>query len=192
MRRDRTRLGHLNVEQLEPRHLLSSGPRITEFMARNDSTLDDEDFLIVAELIVAGEKTLQPRFYPEPTPGADNGVGVAGFVKDTRFSVDRGFYDTPFQVEITSETPAAVIRYTTDGSPPSESHGTIYTEPILVNTTTNLRAIAFKEDYLLTNVDTHTTAKTSNSRCRWKSSIPTSQARTIKPMRESNRIPTIG
>ena len=40
-------------------------------------------------------------------------------VKDARFSVDRGFFSAPFQVEITTETPGAVIRYTRDGSGPA-------------------------------------------------------------------------
>ena len=33
------------------------------------------------------------RFFDSPTPGAANSDGVLGFVEDTKFSTDRGFYD---------------------------------------------------------------------------------------------------
>jgi len=42
-------------------------------------------------------------------------------VKDTRFSVKRGFYDAPFAVVISSDTPGASIRCTLDGSDPRTS-----------------------------------------------------------------------
>ena len=47
-----------------------------------------------------------------------NNEGIAGFVADTKFSIDRGFYDEAFEVEITSATPAAEIYYTRNGDPP--------------------------------------------------------------------------
>ena len=142
-------------DQLDSLNLSASGENILAIQGLNTSA-NDADFLIVPELIAAAEKTLRPRFFPSPTPGTENNAGVAGFVKDTRFSVDRGFYDAPFHVQISSQTAGAEIRYTTDGTPPNETHGVIYTAPILVDTTTNLRAVAYKEDYLATNVDTQT------------------------------------
>ena len=95
-------------------------------------------------------------YMPAPTPGTNNGVGTLGFVGDTQFSVDRGFFDAPFQVAITTDTPAATIRYTLDGTPPSETVGTLYTGPITIGTTTTLRAIAYKPGFTSTNVDTQT------------------------------------
>ena len=96
-------------------------------------------------------------YFGSPTPGAvNNSTPYPGVVKDTNFSIDRGFYDAPFQVAITSDTPTATIRYTTDGSWPSTTNGTIYTGPIDITTTTTLRAIAYQSGWLSTNVDTHT------------------------------------
>ena len=63
-------------------------------------------------------------------------------VADTKFEPRRGFYDAPFSVTITSATPGAEIRFTTDGSAPTASEGTVYTGPISVTTTTVVRAIA--------------------------------------------------
>lgn len=99
-----------------------------------------------------------PVFFDTPTPGSANGSGAPGVVKDTNFSVDRGFYDVPFSLTITSDTVGATIRYTTDGSLPSLSNGTTYTTPINITGTTNVRAIAYLEaqNFIPTNVDTQT------------------------------------
>ena len=52
-------------------------------------------------------------------PGRTHSVG------DTKFSHDRGFYETPFEVTLTTDTPGATIVYTTDGGKPSVSHGIV-------------------------------------------------------------------
>ena len=73
----------------------------------------------------------------------------------SKFSHDRGFYETPFEVILTTDTPGATIVYTTDGSKPSVSHG-IVGNKVLVAKTTVLRAMAHKPGATRTNVDTHT------------------------------------
>ena len=96
-------------------------------------------------------------FFDPPTPGGSNSaLAFDGLVEDTAFSHDRGFYDAAFDLEITSATADAEIRYTLDGSKPSPSHGTIYSGPITISGTTTLRAIATKADFRSSNVDTHT------------------------------------
>ena len=95
-------------------------------------------------------------FHLDPTPGAENNASFEGFVEDTSFSVDRGFYDSPISLEITTETTGASIRYTTNGTPPSSTQGILYTGPINIDETTIIRALAFKANCQPTNVDTHT------------------------------------
>ena len=105
-------------------------------------------------------------YFSQPSPGSANPpASVLGFVADTQFSVDRGFYDDPFTVEISSATPGASIVYTIDGSWPSETNGIIFrasdgTTPPLATVniarTTCLRAMAFKDGFEPTNVDSHT------------------------------------
>ncbi|MFC1635193.1 lamin tail domain-containing protein [Planctomycetota bacterium] len=96
-------------------------------------------------------------YFEDPTPRAPNAATCLGdVVADTKFSHDRGFYDAPFAVTITTETEGATIRYSIDGSTPTESHGRTYTGPINISTTTCLRAMAYKRDLLSTNVDTQT------------------------------------
>ncbi|MBN2272523.1 MAG: chitobiase/beta-hexosaminidase C-terminal domain-containing protein, partial [Sedimentisphaerales bacterium] len=107
----------------------------------------------------------QVGFLLTPTPGTrifDRYQGAAnsgvydGVVADTKFNHNRGFYYEPFSVTITCETPGATIRYTTDGSEPTTSHGTIGGEPVPIATTTCLRAIACKDGWLSTNIDAQT------------------------------------
>ena len=93
-------------------------------------------------------------YFKKPTPGSVNATGFIAVVADTKFSHDRGFYDTPFTLSITTETTHAVVRYTTNGVPPSATNGLIYTGPILISGTTTLRAAAFLNGYLPSNVDT--------------------------------------
>jgi LruC domain-containing protein len=54
-----------------------------------------------------------------------------------------GTYTSPQTVAISSTTPNAVIRYTTDGTTPTKTTGTVYTTPIAVSTTTTINAIAY-------------------------------------------------
>lgn len=56
-----------------------------------------------------------------------------------------GFFYDPQTVSITCETEDAVIRYTTDGSEPTET-STTYTEPFQVSATTTIKAKAWKTD----------------------------------------------
>jgi len=97
-------------------------------------------------------------YFLTPTPGEFNDGPFLGFVSDTEFSHDRGFYDQLIQVVITCDTPGAVIRYNTspNGVAPTADTGEIYDGPITINGTTCLRAAAFKEGYLSSNVDTQT------------------------------------
>ncbi|MDF1785362.1 MAG: CotH kinase family protein [Verrucomicrobiales bacterium] len=77
-------------------------------------------------------------------------------VADTKFSVDRGHFTVPFQLEITSATEGATIRYTKDGSVPSLFGGQTYKEPIKIDQTTIIRAMASKQGLEPSNLDTQT------------------------------------
>ncbi len=92
-----------------------------------------------------------------PTPGAlnDETVFWAGLVSAVEFSLESGFYDQPFMLELVTSTPGAVIRYTTDGSEATESNGLLYTTPVAIKTSTSIRAAAFKPNFLPSYVDTH-------------------------------------
>ena len=104
-------------------------------------------------------------YFLTPTPNARNSTDTAaGMVADIQFSFTRGFYDEPFTTVAASQTPGATIVYTTDGSEPTLTNGTRVTSSgqdtpsasVEVDTTTVVRAFAFKSGLLPARVDTHT------------------------------------
>jgi len=100
--------------------------------------------------------SLDEHCFLEPTPGAANTSDPWLLVENTSFNYDGGFYDAPFDLTISTDTFGATIYYTTDGSKPSETNGTLYDSPITISTTTVVRAKAYKEYYASSIVDTHT------------------------------------
>jgi hypothetical protein len=95
--------------------------------------------------------------FTNPTPGAANDDAMfCAFVDDPQVSVERGFYDAPFTVAVSTTTPGATLRYTVDGSAPTDTHGTVYSGPIPVNTTTVLRVAGFKPTYNPSTIIAHT------------------------------------
>ncbi len=65
-------------------------------------------------------------------------------VKTPIFNPEEGTFSDYISVEIYSATANATITYTTDGSTPTQNHGTIYTKPITIYKTTTIKAIAYK------------------------------------------------
>ncbi|HAN83955.1 MAG TPA: hypothetical protein DCQ59_12080, partial [Verrucomicrobiales bacterium] len=135
---------------------LVTGTNILAIQGLNSSA-GSSDAIFVPELTGVFKDTtnLKEGFFASPSPGGANGIRYEGLVSDTSFSVDRGVYDTAFDLIITTKTEGAEIRYTTDGTPPNENSGKIYTSPISITGTTVVRALAHKPGFQSTNVDTH-------------------------------------
>lgn len=68
---------------------------------------------------------------------------VVNVVETPVIAPNAGTYYEPFDATITCATVDAVIRYTTDGTEPTET-STVYTDPITISTTTTLKAKAWK------------------------------------------------
>jgi hypothetical protein len=73
-------------------------------------------------------------------------------VADPTFNPAAGDYTSTQSVSITTTTSGALIRYTTDGSVPSETAGTLYSGPVSVSSTATLKAIAYKSGLSDSNV----------------------------------------
>ncbi len=84
------------------------------------------------------------------------GAAEAEVVQNVEYSVEHGFYDTPFQLTLTTPTQAAQIRFTLDGSTPKSNTGIVYVGPLTIAGTTVVRAAAFKANYQDPNVVTKT------------------------------------
>jgi hypothetical protein len=78
---------------------------------------------------------------------ASTAAAQAGTVAAPAFSPAAGTYASAQAVTITSTTSGAVIRYTTDGSTPSETAGTLYSSAVKIRANTVLTAIACKGDF---------------------------------------------
>lgn len=102
------------------------------------------------------DKNGETGYLIEPTPGSLNSSHYEEFVSDTKFNMDRGYYDSPFELIISTQTKDADIYYTLDSSTPSETNGIKYSGPIKIDRTTVLKAVAYKDSMLPTDVDTQT------------------------------------
>lgn len=72
------------------------------------------------------------------------------------------FTDTQ-DVAISCTTPSSTIRYTTDGSIPTSSHGTLYSGTITISSSTTIKAIAYKSGYTDSDVAQATYTKSAPS-----------------------------
>ncbi|MGB7723152.1 MAG: chitobiase/beta-hexosaminidase C-terminal domain-containing protein, partial [Bryobacteraceae bacterium] len=81
---------------------------------------------------------------------ASNGVSfsVTMPVATLTFSPAAGTYTSVQSVTLSTTTGGATIRYTTDGSTPSETVGTVYSGPVAVNGSETLQAMAYKSLWL--------------------------------------------
>lgn len=103
-----------------------------------------------------GERPFKRAYYTIPTPRRINSGNISynGRIPPPTVSQPRGFYTKPFQVELTTEQPNSIIRYTLDGSTPTEeSH--IYNYPLTISQTSILRTRAFHPDYLPSKVSSY-------------------------------------
>ena len=83
----------------------------------------------------------ETRFFESPTPGAANLTGFTG----VRFSPQGGvFSEASVNVQLSTESENAVIRYTTDGSQPTEQSA-LFTDPFRVTESTTVAATTFVE-----------------------------------------------
>ncbi len=103
-------------------------------------------------------------YFETPTPGAPNeGVPLTALAAEPVFSVERGFFDTPFDLVLSTATEGASIWYTTDGSVPHPDNlaTEVYTDPLRVEgmpdrAALTLRAVARRDGVVPSRVVTST------------------------------------
>ena len=134
--------------------LLQDGRNVLAIHALNDDKTNGE-FLLLPELAAASAVGV-PQYFTTPTPWTFNVEGAQGLVSDVWFSHNRGFYNSAFDLILSTEMSSAEIRYTTDGSLPTITHGSVYAGPIHINKTSTIRAVAVKPGYFDSDVETHT------------------------------------
>lgn len=103
-------------------------------------------------------------FLTTSSPNAPNGELAAEVVNEVVFDKPRGFYHARFDLTLSATVPGSAIRYTTNGSKPSASSGSIYTGPIPITPETGsrtrgtrrIRALAVHPAAAISPVTTHT------------------------------------
>jgi regulation of enolase protein 1 (concanavalin A-like superfamily) len=136
------------------RDLLRDGHNVLAIQGFNDAPANGA-FLLAAELTAATDEAT-PQYFVAPTPGRPNDSGQLALLAEPQFSHARGLCDQAFLLTLSSDTLGVTIRYTTDGSAPTATSGSVYAGPIPVSTTTCIRAAAFRPGYQASAVQTHT------------------------------------
>ena len=110
-------------------------------------------------------------FMATPTPGVANFAGFAGITVTPSFSVTSQTFLDEISVQLSISDVNAVIRYTTDGTAPVET-STLYTEALTVSTTTQIRARAFRSEFVPSEVVSETYIKLASDVLQESSNLP--------------------
>ncbi len=137
---------------------LNAGENVLSFHALNDKQ-NGEEFVIDARMIAAEFASVEMGYTAVATPGNWNSEVQSGFVSDLTFSHERGLYEQPFQLELSSDGfDGAAIYYTIDGTDPAPDNPSSvrYDQPLEITETTILRAGSFQDGWLPSRVQSHT------------------------------------
>ncbi len=134
-----------------------------EFLILTNSSEEIEDSLYIREQTSDISWGRFPNgsenfyLFTSPTPGSKNlNNGLTDFLLPPSFSIERGFYNSAFFLDIdNSNNTHGVIRYTTDGSEPDE-YSTVYTGQLVISGISVIRAKIFTEGSLPSRTTTHT------------------------------------
>ncbi|MBP1659567.1 MAG: hypothetical protein H6P95_759, partial [Candidatus Aminicenantes bacterium] len=94
----------------------------------------------------------QAEWRNSPVTSGDYAIGLQ--VAPPGFSPAPGTYASAQDIVIATATPGATIRYTTDGSTPSETVGTVYAAPVHLASSALLKAVAYRTGWTTSAVTT--------------------------------------
>lgn len=89
-----------------------------------------------------GDGEAEWGYFARITPGAANSQGYVGFVEPPRIEPESGFYDGSVEISVQPENSGDIVRYTLDGSEPTET-SIRYTGPVRIEETVVFKAKAF-------------------------------------------------
>lgn len=124
-------------------------------------------------------------YFTQPTPKAPNAVTGAGFTPEVRFSRAGTSFVDPFLLQLSCVDPAAVIRYTLDGTLPVETSAALrtYSGPFAITNTVQVRARAFRSGLLPGSPTSETYLRLTNQPIQlasFTSSLPVVVITTLK------------
>ena len=157
---------------IEPNELIGLPPSFlhTNFKisSNGESIILSDPSEIILDSIAAGETETDMSYgriletevwalFDEPTPGASNSTSTfIGSLAAPEFSIGSGFYDqNQLSLELSVPNESATIYFTLDGSIPS-IHGLPYEYPIVINLNTVVRARAFLDQWVPSEIESKT------------------------------------
>ncbi|MAJ90629.1 MAG: hypothetical protein CMF40_00370, partial [Legionellales bacterium] len=157
---------------IEPNELIGLPPSFlhTNFKisSSGESIILSDPSEIILDSIAAGETETDMSYgriletevwalFDEPTPGASNSTSTfIGSLAAPEFSIGSGFYDqNQLSLELSVPNESATIYFTLDGSIPS-IHGLPYEYPIVINLNTVVRARAFLDQWVPSEIESKT------------------------------------
>ena len=110
-------------------------------------------------------------YFAQPTPGAPNSAAARGFAAEVRFSRVSGIFLDTFEVALSTDTSEARIRYTSDGSLPTEL-SPVYTAPIHITDSVQIRTRAFTDGLFPGPVRTEAFLRLDKDLASFESNLP--------------------
>jgi hypothetical protein len=101
-----------------------------------------------------GDFAGESKYFTEPSPGNANTNLL--FFPPPKFSVEHGYFYSPFLLELLGESTNDDIYYTIDASTPNKTKGVKYTTSIKIDSTVVIRAISIKSDSVSSETKTQT------------------------------------
>ncbi|MGQ9576020.1 MAG: lamin tail domain-containing protein, partial [Thermoguttaceae bacterium] len=112
-----------NVDVSQHLGLLQTTGNVLAIQAMNYSP-SDGDMLVLPELAQIIYQGAGEHYFATPTPGAANCQEYWYRVEQPEFSVEHGFYTQAFALTLTTPTAGATIRYSLNGTTPTEADNT--------------------------------------------------------------------
>ncbi|HMJ90375.1 MAG TPA: CotH kinase family protein, partial [Candidatus Acidoferrum sp.] len=151
--------------------LLKPGSNVLAIQGLNLSATDT-NFLISPELIASGFELSSVSNYISPaTPGTWNNVQAAGTLPPVVISPASGVHTNSVAVTISSSSSSAQIRYTLNGTEPTDA-SPLYTAPLTFTVNTAIRARAFEAGKISGPINGANYVLLDNSMTNFTSNLP--------------------
>lgn len=111
------------------------------------------------------------QYMEETTPGRANAPGMVGLTSTPTFSQRSGSFTEDFDVVILADDEGAEIRYTLDGSAPSEE-SLLYQGAIRVSDSVRIRARSFRPGHVASEISAANYLKISDEASSFRSHLP--------------------
>ena len=148
-----------NLDNLHTNFKISSGGETVYLSDIQKSIIDSIAGIALQKNISFGRKPDgSDNFYmfEKSTPKSSNNTpGFQKIAKEPVFSLADRVYSAPQQLTFTNASADTKIYYTTNGEEPDENK-TLYISPILIDSTTVIKAKAYKENFLTSKTVTRT------------------------------------